>query len=173
MRRTCLRLLLAVALIPLGGCADPATLQGAPEATVLAKETATPPVPVLRLGQDAAIDLFGNGLAGVTVTGAELSPQAAGREHLVVTVDIKLLKAGKPVTGGPENFVFRDNAQATHPAQVSDQAASPRLRAVNFTTVGQASHGRFFFDVPKGTASGGYVQLVTGKLVHAVWQFKT
>ncbi|MGC5330414.1 hypothetical protein [Micromonospora sp. DT62] len=173
MRRTCLRLLLAVALIPLGGCVDPATPQGAPEATAVPKETAAPPVPVLRLGQEAAIDLFGNGLASVTVTGADLSPRAAGREYLVVTVDIKLLKAGKPVTGGPENFIFRDNAKATHPAQVSDQAASPQLRSVNFTTVGQASHGRLFFDVPTGTASGGYVQLVTGNLVHAVWQTAT
>ena len=37
---------------------------------------------------------------------------------------------------------------------------------------GQASHGTFFFDVPTGTASGGHVQLVTGNLVHAVWQIK-
>ncbi|MEH1098375.1 hypothetical protein [Micromonospora sp. CPCC 205561] len=171
MRRSWLPLLLAGALIPLGGCADPATPQAAPEVTAVPEETATP-VPVLRLGQEAAIDLFGDGLASVTVTGADLSPQAAGREHLVVSVDITLVKAGKPVTGGPENFIFRDNAQATHPAQVSDQAASPRLKSVNFTAVGQASHGRFFFDVPTGAASGGYVQLVTGRLVHAVWQIK-
>ncbi|MEU1752603.1 hypothetical protein ABZ436_08120 [Micromonospora matsumotoense] len=170
MRRTCLCLLLAVALTPLGGCTDPATSQGAPKAAPTG--TAVPPVAVLRLGQEAAIDLLGDGQAGVTVTGADLSPPAAGREHLIVTVDIRLLKAGKPVTGGPENFIFRDNAQATHPAQVSAQVAAPPLESTDFSTAGQASHGRFFFDVPTGTANGGHVQLVTGKLVHAMWQIE-
>ncbi|MEV4847897.1 hypothetical protein AB0K20_32435 [Micromonospora matsumotoense] len=168
MRRTCLPLLLAVALTPLGGCTDPATPQTAPEAAPT--ETAAPPIAVLRLGQQAAIDLWGNGQASVTVTAADLSPPAAGRENLVVTVDIRLLKAGKPVTAGPENFIFRDTAQATHPAQVSAQVAAPQLTSTAFTTAGQASHGRVYFDVPTGTANGGHVQLVTGKLVHAMWQ---
>ena len=167
MTKMCLRLLLAAAaLIPLGGCAGPAT----PPASTVSSVTATPPVPVLRPGQEAAIDLFGNGRATVTVTRADLSPSAGGRERLVVTVDIALLKAGKPVTGGPENFGFRDNAQVTHPAQVSDEVAAPRLTTTTFTTAGQTSHGRVFFDVPAGSASAGHVQLMTGNLVHAVWR---
>lgn len=129
-----------------------------------------PPVPVLRVGQAAAIDLFGNGQADVTVTEAKVSAPVDGRERLVVTIDIKLVRAGDPVTGGPENFRFRDNTKAIHEARTSEEKASPQLKSVNLAVTGQESHGRLFFDVPAGAAGGGYVQLMTGSLVHAIWQ---
>lgn len=127
------------------------------------------PVPVLNIGQPAAIDLFGDGQATVTVAATELSRLDNENERLVVTIDIQLIKAGKPITGGPENFRFRDKGSLLHQAQTDEQSFPPQLPSISFTTTGQSAHGRLYFDVPAGSAAGGHVQLMTGALVHAVW----
>jgi hypothetical protein len=124
------------------------------------------PVPVLKVGQPASIDLIGNGQATVTIATTELSKLDDGSDRLVVTVEILLNKAGKPITGGPENFRFRDKDAVLHKAQVD--GAQP-LASVSFTTSGQTTQGRLYFDVPAGSAAGGHIQLMTGALVHAVW----
>ena len=150
-------------LLLLSGCA-----QQAPAPPSKNEETRIP-VPVLKVGQPAAIDLFGDGQATITVAAIELSKLDDGNDRLVVTIDMLLNKAGKPITGGPENFRFRDKGSVMHKARTDEQTLPPGLPSLNFTTTGQAAHGRLFFDVPTGSAAGGHIQLMTGALVHAVW----
>jgi len=142
-----------------------------PPAKSIARDSqpTAPPIPVLKVGDPAAIDLFGDGQATITVAATELSNLPDGKDRLVVTIDILLNKAGKPIAGGPENFRFRDAGKVMYKAQTSEQAFPPELPSVNFTTAGQKAHGRLFFDVPAGSAAGGHIQLMTGALVHAVW----
>jgi hypothetical protein len=135
------------------------------------------PVPILHVGESFAADLFGDGQATITIATTQLSERtvpgeatSAGNVRLVVTVDIVLNKAGNPITGGPENFVFLDSSNVLHPSRVSQQVFPPALARVNLSTTGQHAGGKLFFDVPAGSVAGGHVQLVTGRLVHAVWQ---
>jgi hypothetical protein len=134
-------------------------------------------VPILHIGDSFAADLFGDGQATVTITATQLSnetvsgePTSPGTVRLVATVDVVLNKAGKPITGGPENFVFLDASKALYPARTSQQAFPPALARADLTTTGQHASGKVFFDVPTGSVAGGRIQLVTGRLVHAVWQ---
>ncbi|HZM76618.1 MAG TPA: hypothetical protein VFC19_12875 [Candidatus Limnocylindrales bacterium] len=159
-----LSLVIAAALV-FSGCANqaPATPSARPDAG-----ERRIPVPVLRIGQPAAIDLFGDGRATITVATTELSKLDNG-DRLVVTIDILLNKAGKPISGGPENFRFRDADSVLHNALTDERAFPPQLPSVTLTTAGQAVHGRLYFDVPAGSAAGGHIQLMTGALVHAVW----
>jgi hypothetical protein len=113
------------------------------------------------------IDLFGDGHATVTVLAAETSPGSP----LVVTVTIKLDKLGKPLTCGPENFRFLDAADEMHDAR-TDASHAPVLGPVNLTTAGQQVSGKLLFDVTPEKAKGGHLQLMTGRLVHAVWKIK-
>jgi len=152
----------AAALLLLSGCAQETPARPTTEQTRI-------PVPVLKVGQPAAIDLFGDGQATITVAAIELSKLDDGNDRLVVTIDMLLNKAGKPITGGPENFRFRDKGSVMHKARTDEQTLPPGLPSLNFTTTGQAAHGRLFFDVPTGSAAGGHIQLMTGALVHAVW----
>lgn len=128
-----------------------------------------PPVPVLKVGEPFSADLQGDGQATITVAEAVLSKLDGVSDRLVVTVDIRLNKAGKPITGGPENFHLRDKDSTMHKAQIDEQAFPPRLPSVSFTTAGQSAHGRLYFDVPAGNTEGGVIQLMTGVIVHAVW----
>jgi len=128
-----------------------------------------PPLPVLKVGEPAAIDLRGDGQATITITAAQLSKLDATSDRLVLTVDILLNKAGAPVKGGPDNFRFRDKSASMYRPQTSEQVFPPQLPSLDLTTTGQSAHGRLFFDVPAGSATGGHVQLMTGALVLAVW----
>jgi hypothetical protein len=158
----------AATLFVLSGCANsPAEVrQPAPAPSV---SRPGPLVPVLKTGEQTAIDLFGDGQASVTLAATKLSTLPGGKDRLVATIDIVLTKAGQPVTGGPENFRFLDGKKALHDAQISESEFPPGLPSVTFATSGQKSHGRIYFDVPAGSVSGGYLQLMTGGLVHAVW----
>ncbi|HET8657510.1 MAG TPA: hypothetical protein VFM55_00750 [Micromonosporaceae bacterium] len=135
------------------------------------------PVPVLKIGEPFAADLLGDGRATVAVVTTEIStvrraddPSAPeGRVQLVATVKIMLDKAGKPIMGGPRNFIFRDAKSTLHPARTNRAAFPPELVAVNFTAAGQHAGGKIVFDVPPDLVAGGQIQLVTGQLVHAVW----
>ena len=95
---------------------------------------------------------------------------SGGGQPLVVTIKIKLDKAGKPIAGGPENFRFRDAKQAMHEARTDAAAFAPALAPVNLTTDGQEAFGKLLFDVAPELAKGGHLQLMTGRLVHAVWK---
>ncbi|MBB5868752.1 hypothetical protein F4553_002131 [Allocatelliglobosispora scoriae] len=159
-----------IALV-LGGCTS--TVQ--PDAPValspVTRQSADPeiPVSVLGVGDSFGADLRGDGHATITVTEVSAVPAAApGRVRLVVTVAILLDKAGDPITGGPENFRFRDAPGTVHKAQTG--ALRPALPSVSLTTTGQRSGGKLFFDIPAGSAKGGYLQLMTGNLVHALWK---
>lgn len=135
------------------------------------------PVPVLKVGEAFTVDLLGEGQANVTVVAAEVSagrlaadPSAPqGKVQLVVTVKIALNKAGKPIMGGPKNFIFRDTGSMLHPARTNRGAFPPDLVAVNFTTAGQQTSGKIVFDVAADLVDGGQIQLVSGQLVLAVW----
>lgn len=153
---------IALVLLALAGCT--AETKKAPEA-----KPERPPLPVLKVGEPAAIDLLGDGRATVTVAAAELSKLDGTSDRLVVTIDILLNKAGKPITGGPENFRFRDKDSGMYQAQIDDKSFPPQLASISLTTTGQSAHGRLYFDVPAGNAEGGHIQLMTGALVHAVW----
>ncbi|HEX6686191.1 MAG TPA: hypothetical protein VF062_25685 [Candidatus Limnocylindrales bacterium] len=165
----------ALLLVVLGGCTAQEAPQGSPKPHDRSQEApkphdpelTAPPVPILKVGDPAALDLFGDGQATVTIAATERTTQP---DRLVVTIDLVLNKAGKPITGGPHNFVFRDAGSEMHKAQTSADAFPPELLPVAFTTAGQRSHGRLYFDVPAGSVAGGYIQLVTGALVHAVWK---
>ncbi len=154
------RLILAATVI-LGGC----TATAAPPTAEPAQSQAMPPIPVLAVGTAMPIDLLGDGHATVTVVTAE----AAAGSPLVVTVKITLDKVGKPLTGGPENFRFRDAGEQIHPAR-TDAAYGPALPPVNLTAAGQEVTGKVLFDVTPEQAKGGHLQLMTGRLVHAVWK---
>lgn len=160
-------------LLALSGCGgDPPPVQ-----TIAATPTA-PPVPILKVGDGFTADLLGNGQATITVTGAEVSgrsipgdPPATGDVvHLVVSVKILLDRAGAPVEGGPANFRFRDSNATVHSARTSGTAFPPELAPVNLVTAGQEAHGRVFFDVPSEAVGGGHIQLMTGRIVHALWR---
>jgi hypothetical protein len=178
MTATPLRLATVLIALALGGCT--ATVQADTPAVPApaAVRSADPelPVSVLGVGESFGADLKGDGHATITVTAAEvstlsttaLSAPAAGRVRLVVTVAILLDKAGDPITGGPENFRFRDAPGTIHKAQTG--AFRPALPSVSLTTTGQRTSGKFFFDIPAGSAKGGYLQLMTGNLVHALWR---
>jgi hypothetical protein len=155
-------LLIPVALLALSAC------KSDPPASPVAEESRIP-IPVLKVGQPAAIDLLDDGQATITIAAADVSRLDDTSDRVVVTVDILLNKAGRPVTGGPENFRFRDKGSGMHQARTDEQALAPTLPSTSFTASGQAAHGRLFFDVPSGSASGGHIQLMTGALVHAVW----
>ncbi|GIH05772.1 hypothetical protein Rhe02_38390 [Rhizocola hellebori] len=156
------RLVLAGALI-LGGC----TANPSPHAvTEPSAAPAGPPIPVLAVGEAAPIDLLGDGHATITVLDAAI---AAG-QPLVVSVRITLDKAGKPIAGGPENFRFRDANQAMYEARTDAATFAPAFAQVNLTTAGQEAYGKMVFDVTPELARGGHVQLMTGRLVHAVWR---
>jgi hypothetical protein len=171
-RRGIRRIALAL-LVILGGCASPATVAPTAPATPTA-----PPVPVLRVGEAFTADLFGNGKATITVADMEISgrsipddpPVAGDTVHLVVTIKILLDRAGDPLAGGPGNFRFRDSAATVHTARTSNAAFPPELAQVNLVTAGQQAQGRVFFDVPRESVGGGHIQLMTGRLVHAVWR---
>ncbi|HZN17537.1 MAG TPA: hypothetical protein VFB84_05005 [Micromonosporaceae bacterium] len=165
---------LALALAGCGGEAPPE--QTARPASPASKQPVIP-VPVLKVGEAFAADLLGDGRATVAIVATEVSavrraddPSApAGRVQLVAMVKIVLDKAGKPILGGPRNFIFRDAKSALHPARTSREAFPPELMAVNFTTAGQHADGKIVFDVPPDLVAGGQIQLVTGQLVHAIW----
>jgi hypothetical protein len=120
----------------------------------------------MAVGDGAPIDLLGDGHATITVVDAVV---AAG-QPLVVSLRIKLDKAGQPVVGGPENFRFRDANQAMYEARTDASAFAPAFTEVNLTTAGQEVYGKVLFDVTPELARGGHLQLMTGRLVHAVWQ---
>lgn len=136
------------------------------------------PVPVLNVGDPFPVDLPGDGRATVTIVATEVSarptpndPDApAGKVQLVVTVAMVLDKAGKPITGGPHNFLFRDANLTFHPARADASAFGPGLPVVSLSTTGQRAGGRIAFDVPPDLVRGGQIQLVTGRLVHAIWR---
>lgn len=157
------RLAVAAALL-LGGCSATAAPPAGPPAAPPASEAAAP-VPVLPVGSGMPIDLIGNGHATVTVVAAETAEGAP----LVVTVAIKLDKLGKPLAGGPENFRFLDATRQLHEAR-TDPAHAPALGPVNLTAAGQEVSGKVLFDVTPEQAKGGRLQLMTGRLVHAIWK---
>lgn len=174
MRPLPARLSLVALAVVLTGCAGTGGQPGSRPSPQASPEI---PVPILHIGDAFAADLFGDGQATITITATELSNQTAsgepsspGNVHLVVTVDVVLDKAGKPITGGPENFVFLDASKALHSARTSQQAFPPALARADLTTTGQHASGKVFFDVPAGSVAGGRIQLVTGRLIHAVWQ---
>ncbi len=133
---------------------------------------------MLKVGEAFAADLMGNGLATITVSEVEVTdrpvsgdpPLAGDIVHLVVTVRILLDRPGSPLAGGPANFRFRDADATMHTARTSEAAFAPGLAPVDLTTAGQQAAGRLFFDVPPDSVGGGHIQLVTGRLVHAVWR---
>src|SRR5688572_29731055 len=152
--------LIDVSALILVGC-------GTAHATSQPEQSATqagPAIPSLAVGAPTGIDLLGDGKATVTVMAAEMG------SPLVVTIKIRLDKAGKPVTGGPENFRFRDVKDAMHTARTDAAAFAPALPPVNLTTDGQEAFGKVVFDVAPEVAKGGHLQLMTGRLVHAVWK---
>jgi len=153
--------LVIVAALVLGGCAA-----NTPQTVEPAASQAGPPIPILAVGAPMGLDLLGDGKATITLLAADM---AAG-SPLVVTIKIRLDKAGKPITGGPENFRFRDAKDAMYTARTDAAAFAPALPPVNLTTQGQEAFGKVVFDVTPELAKGGHLQLMTGRLVHAVWK---
>lgn len=154
-----------IALLALAGCASTAA------AGQRDTQPTAPPIPVLKVGEPAAIDLFGDGQVTVTVASAEaIEDEDTGRVRLVAAITITLDKAGDAVSGGPENFGFLDANQEMHPARTSRDAFPPELTTASFTTDGQQEQGKVFFEVPAEAVAGGHIQLMTGALVHAVWR---
>jgi len=151
--------------IVLAGCGT-----GARTAKPSAPEEAGIPVPILKVGDPFAVDLLGDGQATVTVLATEVSASAKEDVRLVVTVRIVLNKAGNPITGGPENFRFRDRGAHFYQPQTSAQTFAPELVPVNLTTAGQQANGKLFFEMPADSVTGGHIQLVSGRLVHALWK---
>ncbi|MEV0458983.1 hypothetical protein [Catellatospora methionotrophica] len=158
--------------LAIGGC-TPAVQPDAsvtPKPVIRESAEVDIPVPMLGVGESFGADLRGDGHATITVTAAEVSTLSPDRVRLVVTVAILLDKAGDPITGGPENFRFLDTARAFYKAKTNTDMSGPALPSVPLTTTGQRSGGRFFFDLPATSARGGYLQLMTGNLVHAIWK---
>lgn len=148
------------------------TLTGCTAAPVETTKPAAPtpagsgvPVPVLKVGDPFTADLLGDGQATITVVGTEVSGA-----QLVVTVKVMLNKAGEPVTGGPENFLFKDSTNVIYRARTSNDAYPPELASVDLATTGQQLEGKIIFDVPAELVAGGQIQLITGRMVHALWK---
>jgi hypothetical protein len=118
------------------------------------------------VGQPAPIDLLGDGHATITIVDAV----AAAGQPLVVSIKITLDKAGQPVVGGPANFRFRAANQTMYDARTDAAAFAPALAEVNLTTAGQEAYGKVLFDIAPDQVTGGQLQLMTGRLVHAVWK---
>lgn len=168
----------AVLALLLSGCAAqiPAEKTAQPAGTAPAEPGS--PVPVLNIGDPFAADLLGDGQATITVAATEISKRLLpndplapqGKVQLVVMVKILLSKAGKPVDGGPQNFVFRDANQMLYRARTNNDAFPPAFVPINLTTTGQQESGRLLFDVAADRIEGGQIQLMTGQMVHAVWK---
>lgn len=123
------------------------------------------PVPMLKVGDSFTADLLGDGQATITVVATEVVAA-----QLVVTVKVLLNKAGKPVTGGPENFLFKDSTNVIYRARTSKDAFPPELVSADLATTGQRLEGKIVFDVPAELVAGGRIQLITGRMVHALWR---
>lgn len=153
-----IRVALALLLV-LSGCS--ATVPSpAPAASDAAAKL---PVPMLKVGEPFAADLLGDGQATITVLATEVSAA-----QLIVKVKVLLNKAGKPVTGGPENFEFLDSGKLLY--RPTTNGSPDELASVSLATTGQQIEGKIVFGVPPAQVAGGYLHLVTGQLVHAIWK---